>query len=171
MTTSLLDVGPAHPSAHRSGLISRVTGALVEVTHSAGAAMFDVVALGRSELPGEVVAIRDGVLTVQAYEYTGGLRPGDPVRVTVPGLAQPIAGTIREIGTVATPASQGPAAPVASWPRIGPGRFWADAIAAAVKMQDGAAPGSNGVDAHHGRPQAYSGHLGVELTFVGAGIV
>jgi V/A-type H+-transporting ATPase subunit A len=26
------------------------------------------------------VAIRDGTVTVQAYEYTGGLRPGDPVR-------------------------------------------------------------------------------------------
>ncbi len=39
--------------------------------------MFDVVALGTAGLPGEVVAIRDGILTVQAYEYTGGLKPAD----------------------------------------------------------------------------------------------
>jgi peptidoglycan hydrolase-like protein with peptidoglycan-binding domain len=32
---------------------------------------------------------------------------GDSVRVTVPGLAQPIAGTVREVGTVAAPPSQG----------------------------------------------------------------
>jgi multidrug efflux pump subunit AcrA (membrane-fusion protein) len=32
---------------------------------------------------------------------------GDPVQVTVPGLAQPIVGSVREIGTVATAPSQG----------------------------------------------------------------
>lgn len=35
------------------------------------------------------------------------VHPGDAVRVTVPGLAEPVAGTVREIGTVATPPSQG----------------------------------------------------------------
>ncbi|MBE8519474.1 peptidoglycan-binding protein [Amycolatopsis sp. H6(2020)] len=35
------------------------------------------------------------------------VHPGDRVRVTVPGLAEPVAGTVREIGTVATPPSQG----------------------------------------------------------------
>ena len=39
------------------------------------------------------------------------VHPGDRVRVDVPGLAQPVDGTVREIGTVATPPSQstGPA--------------------------------------------------------------
>ena len=41
--------------------------------------MSDVVALGDAELPGEVVAIDGERVTVQAYEYTGGLAPGDPV--------------------------------------------------------------------------------------------
>src|SRR5262249_5008743 len=36
-----------------------------------------------------------------------GVHPGDPVQVTVPGLAQPVAGSVRDIGTVATPPSQG----------------------------------------------------------------
>jgi peptidoglycan hydrolase-like protein with peptidoglycan-binding domain len=35
------------------------------------------------------------------------VHPGDSVRVTVTGLAQPVAGTVREIGTVATAPSQG----------------------------------------------------------------
>ena len=36
------------------------------------------------------------------------VHPGDPVRVTVPGLAEPLTGTVQEIGTVATPPSEGP---------------------------------------------------------------
>jgi len=63
-----------------SGQVMRVSGPLVEVVGAGVVAMSDMLALGRAALPGEVVAIRDGVLTVQAYEYTGGLRPGDPVR-------------------------------------------------------------------------------------------
>jgi len=46
----------------------------------AGVAMYDVVELGERGLPGEVVAIRGDVTTVQAYEYTGGLAPGHPAR-------------------------------------------------------------------------------------------
>ncbi|GAB7035461.1 V-type ATP synthase subunit A [Streptomyces sp. NPDC021749] len=57
--------------------IVRVAGPLVEVEHAGGTAMYDLVSLGGAGLPGEVVAIRGGVVTVQAYEYTGGLAPGD----------------------------------------------------------------------------------------------
>jgi V/A-type H+-transporting ATPase subunit A len=59
--------------------ITRVSGPLVQVDGAADAAMHDVVALGPYRSPGEVVAIQGSMLTVQAYEYTGGLRPGDPV--------------------------------------------------------------------------------------------
>ena len=45
-----------------------------------GTAIHDLVALGDGALPGEVVAIRDSVVTIQAYEYTGGLTPGMPCR-------------------------------------------------------------------------------------------
>lgn len=41
--------------------------------------MYDVVLLGEQRLTGEVVAIADRRLTVQAYEDTGGLAPGAPV--------------------------------------------------------------------------------------------
>ncbi len=41
--------------------------------------MSEMVALGAAGLLGEVVAIRDSIASVQAYEYTGGLAVGDPV--------------------------------------------------------------------------------------------
>jgi V/A-type H+/Na+-transporting ATPase subunit A len=60
--------------------VARVNGPLVEVTGLAGVAMYDIIELGPNRLPGEVVAIRGDVTTVQAYEYTGGLAPGSPAR-------------------------------------------------------------------------------------------
>jgi V/A-type H+/Na+-transporting ATPase subunit A len=60
--------------------VARVNGPLVEVTGLVGVAMYDIVELGEQLIPGEAVAIRDEVTTVQAYEYTGGLAPGHPAR-------------------------------------------------------------------------------------------
>jgi V/A-type H+-transporting ATPase subunit A len=62
------------------GAVRRVNGPLVEVEGLADVAMSDVVELGPDRLPGEVVAVRGQVATVQSYEYTGGLRPGDTAR-------------------------------------------------------------------------------------------
>jgi V/A-type H+-transporting ATPase subunit A len=59
-----------------------VNGPLVEVDGLTGVAMSEVVELGRERLSGEVVAIRDGVVTAQVYEYTGGLTPGEAVSAT-----------------------------------------------------------------------------------------
>jgi V/A-type H+-transporting ATPase subunit A len=66
--------------------VVRVNGPLVEVTGLAQAAMSDVIELGEQRLPGEAVAIRGDVTTVQAYDYTGGLGPGHPAR----SRAQPL---------------------------------------------------------------------------------
>ena len=60
--------------------IARVNGPLVEVAGLTEVAMYDIIELGESRLPGETVAIRGDVTTVQAYEYTGGLAPGHPAR-------------------------------------------------------------------------------------------
>jgi V/A-type H+-transporting ATPase subunit A len=57
--------------------ILRVAGPLVEVEAFDGAAMNDLLALGEHASPAEIVAIRGDRLTAQAYEYTGGLGPGD----------------------------------------------------------------------------------------------
>ena len=59
-----------------SAQVSRVSGSLVELEGLSGVAMYDVVLLGEQQLPGEVVAITDRRITVQAYEDTGGLAPG-----------------------------------------------------------------------------------------------
>jgi V/A-type H+-transporting ATPase subunit A len=48
--------------------------------------MADIVEVGALRLPGEVVAISRDRVTVQVYEYTGGLAPGDPVT----GRAEPL---------------------------------------------------------------------------------
>jgi V/A-type H+-transporting ATPase subunit A len=57
----------------------RVNGPLVEVEGLAAVAAHEVVELGVHRLPAEVASIRSGLVTAQAYEYTGGLRVGDPV--------------------------------------------------------------------------------------------
>jgi V/A-type H+-transporting ATPase subunit A len=60
--------------------VMRVNGPLVEVAGLPGAAMYDIVEVGVARLPGEIVAIRGTTATVQAYEYTGGVAPGDNAR-------------------------------------------------------------------------------------------
>ena len=60
--------------------VARVNGPLVEVTGLTEVAMYDIIELGVHQLPGEAVAIRGDVTTVQAYEYTGGLAPGHLAR-------------------------------------------------------------------------------------------
>ena len=65
----------AAPAAS-AGRVVRVNGPLVEVEGLPGAAMAEVVELGPLRLLGELVAFAGPVATVQAYEYTGGLKPG-----------------------------------------------------------------------------------------------
>ena len=71
--------GPPDPGSRPPvGSVVRVNGPLVEVTGLAGVALFDTLELGPDRIPAEAVAIEGAVVTSQAYEYTGGLRPGDP---------------------------------------------------------------------------------------------
>jgi V/A-type H+-transporting ATPase subunit A len=61
-----------------TGTVVRVNGPIVELEGLAGVSLGDLVEVGLGRLPGEVVTIRDGAVTTQVYEYTGGLRVGDP---------------------------------------------------------------------------------------------
>ncbi|MYT16741.1 V-type ATP synthase subunit A [Streptomyces sp. SID4951] len=73
----------------RSSRILRVAGPLVELEYTGDVAMNDMVLLGAAQLPAEVVAITTSRVTVQAYEYTGGLAPGQHARpLGVPMSAQ-----------------------------------------------------------------------------------
>lgn len=62
------------------GTVRRVNGPLVEVDGLPGLAMAELLEVGAARLPAEVVALAEGWATAQAYEYTGGVRPGEPVR-------------------------------------------------------------------------------------------
>ena len=70
--------------------VARVNGPLVEVTGLIEVAMYDIIELGVRRLPGQAVAIRGDVTTVQAYEYTGGLAPGHPARSRAEPLSAPL---------------------------------------------------------------------------------
>ena len=72
------------------GRIARVSGPLIEVEGLQSLAMSEVVHLGHERMPGEVVALSDGVATVEAYEYTGGLGPGMPAVATGEPLSAPL---------------------------------------------------------------------------------
>ena len=65
-----------------AAVVTRVNGPVVEVSAGAGLAMLDLVRVGPRQLPGEVIALDGKSATVQVYEYTGGLKPGDPVLST-----------------------------------------------------------------------------------------
>jgi V/A-type H+-transporting ATPase subunit A len=68
-----------------TGSVVRVAGPLVVAEGLPNAAMFDVALVGTRRLPGEVIDLDGSRATIQVYEYTGGVSPGDPVTAT--GLA------------------------------------------------------------------------------------
>jgi V/A-type H+-transporting ATPase subunit A len=59
--------------------IVKVSGPLVVAKDMPEARMYDVVKVGPQELIGEIVEIRGNHVSIQVYEETGGLGPGDPV--------------------------------------------------------------------------------------------
>ena len=69
-----------------SGRVVRVNGPLVEVEGLARVAVADVIEVGGAGLAAEVVSVKDGLVTAQVYEYTGGLRVGDGAA----GLGRPL---------------------------------------------------------------------------------
>ena len=112
-------VTPMTAAVAGTGRVGRVTGPVVEVLGLGGVALHELVELGAAGVPGEVVAIRDGLVVVQAYEYTGGLSPGQPVvatgrplsaRLTPDLLGQVFDGLLRPLSTAGTWLVPGPAA-------------------------------------------------------------
>lgn len=64
------------------GRITRVTGALVEVSPLRGVALYELARVGVGELLGEVIRLEGDTATIQVYEDTSGLRVGEPVQPT-----------------------------------------------------------------------------------------
>jgi V/A-type H+-transporting ATPase subunit A len=61
------------------GLVSRISGPVVVATGLEGARMYDVVRIGELGLVGEIIRLEGNKATVQVYEDTTGLRPGEKV--------------------------------------------------------------------------------------------
>ena len=64
------------------GRITRVSGPLVEISGLPGLSMLEVVNIGPDGIAAQAVAIDGDQATLQAYEYTGGLKAGDAVERT-----------------------------------------------------------------------------------------
>ncbi|NLL37107.1 MAG: V-type ATP synthase subunit A [Fretibacterium sp.] len=61
------------------GIIERISGPLVIAKGMTGASMYDVVHIGELGLVGEIVELSGDNASIQAYEETSGLMPGEPV--------------------------------------------------------------------------------------------
>ncbi len=70
-----------------AGVIARVSGPVVIAEGLTNAKMYDVVRVGALGLVGEIIRLVAGTATVQVYEDTTGIRPGDPVENTGQALS------------------------------------------------------------------------------------
>ena len=64
------------------GTIVKVSGPLVVASGMAGAKMYDVVRVSEQRLIGEIIEMREDRASIQVYEETAGLGPGEPVYIT-----------------------------------------------------------------------------------------
>ena len=61
------------------GYIERISGPLVVAKGMYGASMYDVVRIGELGLVGEIIELKEDTASIQAYEETSGLMPGEVV--------------------------------------------------------------------------------------------
>ena len=64
------------------GKIVKVAGPLIVAENMRDANMFDVVHVGKQKLIGEIIEMRDDKASIQVYEETAGIGPGDDVETT-----------------------------------------------------------------------------------------
>ena len=65
-----------------TGVIKKVAGPLVIATGMRDANMFDVVRVSQQRLIGEIIEMHGDEASIQVYEETSGLGPGEPVEST-----------------------------------------------------------------------------------------
>ncbi len=63
----------------RAGRVVKVAGPVVVAEGMTGARMYDVVRVGKLSLIGEIVELRSDFASIQVYEETTGMGPGEPV--------------------------------------------------------------------------------------------
>jgi len=107
------------------GTISKVSGPLVVGKGLMGVKMFEVVRVGEPKLFGEVIEVRGDHASIQVYEETEGLQPGEPVVGTgvslsvelgpgligsiYDGLQRPLDALMRDFGTYIVRGAERPA--------------------------------------------------------------
>jgi len=64
------------------GNIIKVAGPLVVAEGMSGARMYDVVKVSEQKLVGEIIELKGDLASIQVYEETGGIGPGEPVYST-----------------------------------------------------------------------------------------
>ncbi|MCW6702452.1 V-type ATP synthase subunit A [Anaerococcus sp. NML200537] len=64
------------------GKITKVSGPLIEASGLSDANIYDVVEVSKDKLIGEIIEMRGDVASIQVYEETTGIGPGDEVRST-----------------------------------------------------------------------------------------
>lgn len=69
-------------TTQQKGTIIKVSGPLVVAKGMSNAKMYEVVYVSEQRLVGEVIALNDGQASIQVYEETGGVGPGEPVFLT-----------------------------------------------------------------------------------------
>ena len=69
------------------GQITKVSGPLVVASGMAGSRMYDVVRVGTMGVVGEIIELRGDTASIQVYEETSGVGPGEPVVSTAAPLS------------------------------------------------------------------------------------
>lgn len=69
------------------GTISKISGPLVVASGMGGASMYDVVRVGEIGLVGEIIELKGDTASIQVYEETSGLLPGEKVISTGAALS------------------------------------------------------------------------------------
>lgn len=69
------------------GRIVKVSGPLVVADEMAGSKMYDVVRVSEQQLIGEIIGLDGARASIQTYEDTAGIGPGEPVRPTYEPLS------------------------------------------------------------------------------------
>ncbi len=105
-----------------ANVIYGVNGPVVTVKHATEFSMMEMVYVGKERLIGEVIGITSELTTIQCYEETTGLKPGDPVEGThtqmnlmlgpgildniFDGIERPLAEIEKEVGAFISRGSQ-----------------------------------------------------------------
>ena len=71
----------------KSGVIVKVSGPLVVASGMEDAKIQDVCLVGHNKLVGEIIEMRGDMASVQVYEETSGLGPGEPLVTTGQALS------------------------------------------------------------------------------------